>query len=132
MLRSVTPMPAWPSRIASPTRSAAEGRPPQKGENCWPPRVRHKGGHATRPRVQIIAIYIHTIESVGTTDVETNSRKLMRMLVRDGWMPGAREGRPFTPSRHPRRAELISLTHPRKDLPVGQVRSIYRIAGWKP
>ena len=81
--------------------------------------------------MKIIAIYIHTIESVGATDVETNSRKLMRMLVRDGWVLERVRGDHHT-FKHPKRAELISLTHPRKDLPVGQVRSIYRIAGWKP
>lgn len=64
-------------------------------------------------------------------DVETNSRKLMRMLVRDGWVLERVRGDHHT-FKHPKRAELISLTHPRKDLPVGQVRSIYRIAGWKP
>lgn len=81
--------------------------------------------------MKIIAIYIHTIGNAGATDVETNSRKLMRMLVRDGWVLERVRGDHHT-FKHPRRAELISLTHPRKDLPVGQVRSIYRDGGWKP
>jgi predicted RNA binding protein YcfA (HicA-like mRNA interferase family) len=67
----------------------------------------------------------------GAGNVETNSRKLMRMLVRDGWVLERVRGDHHT-FKHPKRAELISLTHPRKDLPVGQVRSIYRLAGWKP
>ncbi len=34
--------------------------------------------------------------------------------------------------KHPRVPKVISLMHPRKDLSIGVVRSIYRIAGWKP
>ena len=34
--------------------------------------------------------------------------------------------------KHPNKAQLVTVTRPRKDRPVGQVRSIYRIAGWKP
>lgn len=62
--------------------------------------------------------------------METNSRKLLRMLERDGWELDRVKGDHHT-FKHPDRVELITLTHPRKDLPAGQVRSIYRIAGWK-
>jgi predicted RNA binding protein YcfA (HicA-like mRNA interferase family) len=62
--------------------------------------------------------------------METKSRKLMRMLKQDGWGLDRVKGDHHT-FKHPGKAELITLTHPRKDLPVGQVRSIYRIAGWK-
>ena len=33
--------------------------------------------------------------------------------------------------KHPNKTALISLPHPKKDLPIGLVRSLYRIAGWK-
>ena len=62
--------------------------------------------------------------------METNSRKLMQMLKRDGWELDRVNGDHHT-FKHPDKVALITLTHPRKDLPVGQVRSIYRIAGWK-
>ncbi|MBZ0229892.1 MAG: type II toxin-antitoxin system HicA family toxin [Bauldia sp.] len=62
--------------------------------------------------------------------MEANSRKLMQMLRKDGWALDRVNGDYHT-FKHPDRTELITLTHPRKDLPVGQVRSIYRIAGWK-
>lgn len=62
--------------------------------------------------------------------METNSRKLMQMLKRDRWELDRVKGDHHT-FKHPGRLELITLTHPKKDLPVGQVRSIYRIAGWK-
>lgn len=63
--------------------------------------------------------------------MERNSRKLLRMLERDGWVIERTKGDHVT-LKHPERDDLITLTHPRKDLPVGQVRSLYRIAGWKP
>jgi predicted RNA binding protein YcfA (HicA-like mRNA interferase family) len=52
------------------------------------------------------------------------------MLKRDGWELDRVKGDHHTFKRADRK-ELITLTHPRKDLPIGQVRSIYRIAGWK-
>lgn len=62
--------------------------------------------------------------------MEKNSRKLVRMLEKDGWVLDRVKGDHHT-FKHPGRAELISLTHPRKDVPIGLLRSIYRIAGWK-
>lgn len=62
--------------------------------------------------------------------MERNSRKLLQMLKRDGWVVDRVKGDHRT-LKHPDRAELITITHPRKGLPVGQARSIYRIAGWK-
>ncbi len=63
--------------------------------------------------------------------MERNSRKLVRMLKQEGWELDRVSGDHHT-FKHPDRVELITVTHPRKDLPIGQVRSIYRIAGWKP
>ena len=63
--------------------------------------------------------------------VEKNSRKLMQMLKKDGWQLDRVKGDHHTFKRDDK-AELISLPHPKRDLPAGLVRSIYRIAGWKP
>ena len=62
--------------------------------------------------------------------MEKNSRKLMRMLKDDGWDLDRVTGDHHT-FKHPKKQELISLPHPKKDLPIGLVRSIYRIAGWR-
>jgi predicted RNA binding protein YcfA (HicA-like mRNA interferase family) len=62
--------------------------------------------------------------------METNSRKLARMLEKDGWVLDRVKGDHHT-FKHPLKNQIISLTHPRKDLPIGLVRSIYRIAGWR-
>jgi predicted RNA binding protein YcfA (HicA-like mRNA interferase family) len=52
------------------------------------------------------------------------------MLKKDGWVLDRVSGDRRTFKRHDK-AELISLPHPKRDLPTGLVRSIYRIAGWK-
>lgn len=61
--------------------------------------------------------------------MERNSRKLLQLLRRDGWELDRVKGDHHT-FKHPDKTELITVTHPRKDLPIGLVRSIYRIAGW--
>jgi predicted RNA binding protein YcfA (HicA-like mRNA interferase family) len=62
--------------------------------------------------------------------METNSRKLIQMLRRDGWVLERVKGDHHT-FKHSNTPKVITLMHPRKDLSVGTVRSIYRIAGWK-
>jgi predicted RNA binding protein YcfA (HicA-like mRNA interferase family) len=62
--------------------------------------------------------------------MEKNSRKLMQMLKKDGWVLDRVSGDHHT-FKHPGRVELITLPHPKKDLPTGLVRSIYRLASWK-
>lgn len=60
-------------------------------------------------------------------DLETNSRRLIARLQRDGFeLTGVRG------SHHKFRKGTIVLVvpHPKKDLPVGTVRAIYRQAGW--
>ena len=62
--------------------------------------------------------------------MERNSRKLVQMLKRDGWELDRVTGDHHT-FKHPAKPELITITHPRKDMPTGLVRAIYRIAGWR-
>jgi predicted RNA binding protein YcfA (HicA-like mRNA interferase family) len=63
--------------------------------------------------------------------MEKNSRKILKLLKKDGWVLDRIGGDHHT-LKHADKVELITVTHPKKDLPIGQVRSIYRIAGWKP
>lgn len=59
--------------------------------------------------------------------IERNSTKLLAMLVADGFDLVSVRG-----SHHKYRKGSITLTvpHPRKDLPIGTVRAIYKQAGW--
>jgi len=63
--------------------------------------------------------------------MEKNSRKLIQMLERDGWVLDRVNGDHHT-FKHPKREKLITITQPRRDLPVGLVRRIYKLAGWRP
>lgn len=62
--------------------------------------------------------------------MEKNSRKLMKMLEQDGWELDRVSGDHHT-FKHSERESLITVTHPRKDLPIGLVRRIYKLAGWR-
>ena len=59
--------------------------------------------------------------------METNSRKLLKALKEDGFEVVAVKG-----SHHKLRKgdRTLILPHPKKDLPEGTVRSIYKAAGW--
>lgn len=62
--------------------------------------------------------------------MERNSRKLIRMLEDNGWILDRVTGDHHT-FKHPEREVIITVTHPRKDLPTGLVRRIYKLAGWR-
>ena len=63
--------------------------------------------------------------------MERNSRKLIRMLEQDGWMLDRVNGDHYT-FKHPDNDKIITVTHPKRDLPIGLVRRIYKLAGWRP
>jgi len=60
--------------------------------------------------------------------VETNSRKLIRLLEAAGWYQVSVEGSHHH-FKHPDRPGKIQVPHPRKDLPLGTARGIMRDAG---
>ncbi|MGZ8403734.1 MAG: type II toxin-antitoxin system HicA family toxin [Rhodoplanes sp.] len=62
--------------------------------------------------------------------MEKNSRKLIRMQEKDGWVLERVTGDHHT-FKNPQRPTLITVTHPRRDLPIGLVRRIYKLAGWR-
>lgn len=62
--------------------------------------------------------------------MERNSRKLIALLKAEGWTLVSQDGS-HQPFKHPSNPLLITVPHPRKDLPVGLVRRIYRDAGWR-
>ncbi len=59
--------------------------------------------------------------------METNSRKICKLLVKDGFELVGIQG-----SHHKFRKgeKTVIIPHPKKDLPTGTVRSIYKQAGW--
>ena len=61
--------------------------------------------------------------------MEQNSRKLIRKLEADGWVVVAQRGS-HVQLKHSQKPGRVTVPHPRRDLPTGTVRSIYRQAGW--
>jgi predicted RNA binding protein YcfA (HicA-like mRNA interferase family) len=57
------------------------------------------------------------------------SRDLIKMLEADGWVLRGVDGSHHQ-FRHPAKPGRVTLTHPRKDIPAGTLRSIFKQAGW--
>ncbi len=62
---------------------------------------------------------IHTLSSAG----------ILGRLRKEGWVRVHRKGS-HVKLRHPERIGIVIVPHPRKDLPTGTLRAIYRQAGW--
>ncbi|MBI3453390.1 MAG: type II toxin-antitoxin system HicA family toxin [Rhodospirillales bacterium] len=57
-----------------------------------------------------------------------NSRDVIRALEADGWHLARTKGSHHQ-FRHPSKPGLVTVPHPKKDLPAGTLRSIERQAG---
>lgn len=57
-----------------------------------------------------------------------NSSRLIRMLEDDGWKL-VRVSGSHHHFKHPVKRGLVTVPHPRKDLPIGTVKSILKTAG---
>ena len=62
-------------------------------------------------------------------DEYLDSADVVTRLKRDGWKLDRQRGshRQYT---HPTRGGRVTVPHPRKDIPIGTLRNIYRQAGW--
>ncbi|XYK80891.1 MAG: type II toxin-antitoxin system HicA family toxin [Labrenzia sp.] len=59
--------------------------------------------------------------------METNSRKIIKKLEKDGFDLVKVVG---SHHKFKKGALTVTVPHPKKDLPLGTVRSIYKQAGW--
>lgn len=59
-----------------------------------------------------------------------NSREVIRMLEHEGWYEVARR-RSHAQFKHPTKPGRVTVPHPRKDLPLGTVKSIEQQAQLK-
>ena len=56
-------------------------------------------------------------------------REVPTMLRADGWVIVAQRGS-HKQYKHPVKPGPVTVPHPKRDLPIGTLRSIYRQAGW--
>ena len=58
-----------------------------------------------------------------------DSRRIIKRLEDDGWVHVGRRGS-HRKYKHPTASRHVVVPHPRKDIPIGTLRNIYRQAGW--
>ena len=59
-----------------------------------------------------------------------NSREIIKKLKDDGWVLHHTKG-DHHQFKHPQKQGKVTVPHPKKDLPVGTLRNIFRQAGWQ-
>ena len=59
-----------------------------------------------------------------------SSREVVAKLRADGWELVQIRGSHHQ-FKHPTKPGRVTIPHPKRDLPIGTVRSIYRQAGWQ-
>jgi predicted RNA binding protein YcfA (HicA-like mRNA interferase family) len=59
-----------------------------------------------------------------------NSSDLIKLLKNDGWRLINISGSHHK-FKHPAKVSRVIVPHPKKDLPIGTVMSIYKQAGWR-
>ena len=58
-----------------------------------------------------------------------NSREVVSKLKKDGWQLVNIRGSHHQ-YKHPQRKNKITVPHPKKDLPIGTLKSIFKQANW--
>lgn len=59
-----------------------------------------------------------------------DSRKIIKILKRNGWHEVAKVGS-HSQFRHPDKTGRVTVPHPKKDIPIGTLKSIERQSGIK-
>lgn len=59
-----------------------------------------------------------------------NSREVIKELKKDGWYEVGTRG-DHKQFKHPEKPGRVTVTHPKKDLPIGTLKSIEKQAGIK-
>ena len=59
-----------------------------------------------------------------------SSREIIGRLLREGWQLVRSKGS-HQQFKIPNRRGLVTVPHPKKDLPQGPVKAIFRQAGWR-
>lgn len=62
-------------------------------------------------------------------NMSVKSRDIIKLLKKDGWFLVHVRGSHYQ-FKHAEKEGRITVPHPKKDLPIGTLRSIYRQAGW--
>lgn len=59
-----------------------------------------------------------------------DSRNILKILKQNGWSEAAKAGS-HSQFRHPNKKGRVTVPHPKKDIPIGTLKSIERQSGIK-
>jgi predicted RNA binding protein YcfA (HicA-like mRNA interferase family) len=59
-----------------------------------------------------------------------NSREIISVLQEDGWVQVAQKGS-HVQFKHPRKTGRVTVPHPKRDIPIGTLKSIEKQAALK-
>ena len=93
---------------------------------CWAP----PSGHhlATRPNEIIKAVQVCSECVLWSRDTAVNSRDVIKELKKDGWYEVHQAGS-HKQFKHPVKAGRVTVPHPKRDIPLGTLKSIEKQAG---
>jgi predicted RNA binding protein YcfA (HicA-like mRNA interferase family) len=77
----------------------------------------------------LISVYEVCILDVGRKR-GMNSREIIKLLARDGWHEVAQSGS-HKQFKHPDKPGRVTVPHPKKEVPIGTLKSIEKQAGLK-
>lgn len=62
--------------------------------------------------------------------MQINSTEVIKRLEREGWKHVRTSGSHYQ-FKHPQKKGTVTVPHPRKNIPTGTLKSIYKQAGWR-
>lgn len=62
--------------------------------------------------------------------MQINSTEVIKRLEKEGWKHVRTSGSHYQ-FKHPQKKGTVTVPHPRKDIPEGTLKSIYKQAGWR-
>lgn len=65
----------------------------------------------------------------GVYNTAMNSKEIIKRLESEGWVKVHVKGSHHK-FKHPKKKGIVTVIHPRRDYPIGTLKSIFRQAGW--
>lgn len=78
--------------------------------------------------MRIYAHYTLTAPLIVCINTHMDSKEVIKALTKAGWIRDRQSGSHVT-FKHPDQPLLVTVPHPRRDMPIGLVRSIEKISG---
>jgi predicted RNA binding protein YcfA (HicA-like mRNA interferase family) len=80
-----------------------------------------------RIKLDFISQYAYLYAHIWNENLEKSSRAIVKLLLKDGFVLVSVAG---SHHKFKKLGLIVTIPHPKKDLPIGTVRNIYKQAGW--